>query len=237
MSGALTGIVLQARMGSSRLPAKSLRPLADRPLVGHAIARLARCTRAKLLILATTDRAEDDVLAAFGASLGIAVFRGDELDVLGRYQRCAAAYALDHIVRATGDNPFVDADEVDRMVDLHQTTGADFSGSFDGGLPIGIGLEVLTRGALERSHREARAPDQREHVDEYILQNLQLFRRATLSAPAAKHAPELSFTIDTEAEFQAAQQLFDGPFHGMQPIDVTTEMLVAGRHSLRRGPS
>jgi spore coat polysaccharide biosynthesis protein SpsF len=236
MPGDVTGIVLQARMGSERLPGKSLRPLAGRVLVGHAMERLRRATRAKIIILATTDRPEDDALAAFGVAAGVPVYRGDALDVLARYRACAAAFALDHVVRATGDNPFVDAAEVDRLIELHCDAGADFAESFSSGLPIGIGVEVMTRDAIERSHHEGRAPHHREHVDEYIIENPALFRRATLAAPFSKRAPDVSFTIDTEDEFQAAERLFGGPFRGINPLDVTTEMLVSGNYSLRGGP-
>ncbi len=235
MPPGLIGVVLQARMGSTRLQGKSLRLLAGRPLVGHAIERLRRAVRPDLVILATTDRAEDDALAAFGAEVGIPVFRGDALDVLARYHDCAAAFGLSHVVRATGDNPFVDPVEVDRLVTLHLERAADLSESFSGGLPIGIGVEVMTRDALDRSYREGTAPHHREHVDEYVLENPALFRRATLLAPTSKHAPQLSFTIDTDEEFTAAARLFREPFRGIDPLAVTTEMLVSGSHSLRRG--
>ena len=220
------GIILQARMGSSRLPGKVMRPLAGRPMIAHAIARLLRCRTIGRVILATSERPEDDPLAQFAATLNVDVFRGSELDVLDRYYRCARQYGLQQIVRATGDNPFVDPEECDRLVSAHLEAETDYMYAFASGLPVGIGVEVFTIDALERSWRDGREPHHREHVDEHMLENPDLYRQALLLAPAAKRAPKLSFTVDTPAQFAGAERAVAVLGDGDPDHRVTTERLI-----------
>lgn len=206
-----TGIVLQARMGSTRLPGKVLMPLADKPMLERILDRLRTCRLAGRVILATGDDAANDPVAKLGASLSVAVFRGSEADVLDRYWACAATFGLNWIVRATGDNPFVDAEECDRLIAFARERSLDYASafpSFGSGLPIGTGVEIMSRAALERSWREGRAPHHREHVNEYIQEHPGLFRQETLLAPAEKTAPDLSFTVDTPDDFDRVEALW-----------------------------
>lgn len=205
------GIVLQARMGSTRLPGKVLKPMLGKPMVQWVIERLQTCRRANVLVAATTTLAQDQPLAELAQALGVPVFRGSENDVLDRYYQCNQTFQFDHIVRATGDNPFVDPEECDRLIALHLAEASDYSCAFPefgSGLPRGVGVEVFTRAALERSWREGHQANHREHVDEYIQENPALFRIAVLKSPAHKRAPDVSLTVDTEADFQRAQRLY-----------------------------
>src|SRR5688572_15146748 len=106
-------------MGSTRLPGKILEPIAGRPLLDHILGRLATLRNPAKVIVATSDGVRDDVVATFCSERGVDCFRGSEQDVLGRYYECARLYRFDHIVRLTGDNPFVDIEELDRLLDLH----------------------------------------------------------------------------------------------------------------------
>ena len=101
------GIILQARLGSSRLPRKALAAIAGQTILEHCLRRLMFAGVAPV-VLATTDRPEDQALAAVAQHLGASVFRGDADDVLGRFVAAAEAFDFDHVVRATGDNPGVD---------------------------------------------------------------------------------------------------------------------------------
>ncbi len=207
----VTGIVLQARMGSTRLPGKVLMPLAGKPMLERIVDRLRACRLAGRVILATGDDTANDPVAKLGAALGVAVFRGSESDVLDRYRTCAMTFGLDWIVRATGDNPFVDAEECDRLITFAQERKLDYASafpSFGSGLPIGTGVEIMTAAALERSWREGQEPHHREHVNEYIQENPALFPQETLLAPADKAAPDLSLTVDTPEDFSRAEALW-----------------------------
>lgn len=202
------GIVVQARMGSTRLPGKVLKPLAGKPMLERILDRLGRCRLADRVVVATSDKPQDDPVAAFAKSLGVPAFRGSEADVLDRYYGCACAFGLAHIVRATGDNPFVDPEEADRLIAFSRNGDLDYADAFAGnGLPIGIGVEIMTLAALERSWREGSAPHHREHVNEYIQENPSLFRQATLLVPPEKRAPALRLTVDTFDDFSRAEAL------------------------------
>ncbi len=217
------GIIVQARMGSTRLPGKVMRPLLGRPMIDHIVERLRDCRSAHMVILATSDLEADTGLADHAAAIGVTVFRGSETDVLDRYYCCAKIHRLDHVVRATGDNPFVDADEADSLIKMHISERFDYSSSMPeagGQLPIGSGLEVMTFAALETSWQKGREANHREHVNEFILENPALFRLGVLVAPKNKQAAGLRLTVDTEQDFARAEGLlkaFDAAQIGERP--------------------
>lgn len=205
-----TGIVLQARMSSSRLPGKVLKPLCGRPMLAWVVDRLRRCRHAETVILATSTGTDDDPVAALAQEMGIALFRGSLDDVLDRYVACARAYDLGAVVRATGDNPFVDPEEIDHLIDFFRAGTLDYASTFPAfgsGLPVGLGAEIMSRAALERSWHEGQAPHHREHVNEYIQEHPELFAQATPPTAADKTAPHLSFTVDTAEQFAQAETL------------------------------
>lgn len=199
-SGVTIGAVIQARMGSTRLPGKVLRPIATRPLLDHVVGRLFALRNDVLLIVATTVEKNDDVILEHCGKLGVECFRGSEHDVLGRYVTCARAYDLDHVVRLTADNPFTDIEELDRLIDLHLAESNDYTHSF-GVMPLGVGAEIFTRAALEQSGRDGHALNHREHVNEYVQENPSIFRIGQLDVPPNKNHPEISLTVDTEEDY------------------------------------
>ena len=99
--------------------------------------------------------------------------------MLDRYYQCAIQYGFRHIVRLTGDNPFPDMEELDNLIALHLSAGTDYANSF-ASLPIGVGAEIFTFEALERSWREGDAPHHLEHVNEYLLEHPEIFRSTSL---------------------------------------------------------
>jgi spore coat polysaccharide biosynthesis protein SpsF len=211
MPGRKIGIILQARMGSTRLPGKVMKPLAGKPMIQWIIERLRRCRRPDTLILATSTSRDEEPLIELVTRLGVMLFRGSEHDVLDRYYQCARAHELDDVVRATGDNPFVDPVECDRLAEFYADRRLDYATIVTGapdGFPLGVGVEIFSRNALERSWREGHAPHHREHVDEYILENPGIFRQARMPAPFAKRAPGLSLTVDLPRQFRAAEKMY-----------------------------
>jgi spore coat polysaccharide biosynthesis protein SpsF len=200
------GIVIQARMGSTRLPGKVLRPIAGKPLLGHVLGRLAALLHPVTVVVATSTLPRDDAISQWCESEGVNCFRGDELDVLDRYLRCAEAFGLDPVVRLTADNPFTDIAELDRLIDLRAREGLAYAHSF-GMMPLGVGAEVFTLEALRRSHAEGHLPHHREHVNEYMQEHPELFHSDVLDVPAAKRAPDLRLTVDTEDDWLRACDL------------------------------
>jgi spore coat polysaccharide biosynthesis protein SpsF len=189
------GIVVQARMGSARLPGKVLVPIGDRPLLGHIIDRLRSMKKNAPFVIATTIEPQDEAIVEFCRAEGVPVFRGSESDVLERYYLCARQFDFENVVRLTADNPYFDVEELERLLDLFFRQKPDYADSFST-LPIGVGAEVFTFGALEKSYREGHAPHHREHVNEYMQENPQLFRRLTLQAPPTKRFPQVRLTVD-----------------------------------------
>lgn len=197
------GIIIQARMGSTRLPGKILKPVGSRTLLDHILKRLSLLRIPALPVIATSDSERDQVVERFCQSRRVACFRGSEADVLDRYYRCALQYGFQQVVRLTGDNPFPDPEELERLIALHTESQADYSHSFQV-LPIGVGAEIFTMKALTESWLEGKAPQHREHVDEFLLENPQRFRTLQLEPVPAKFRPELRLTVDTEADYQKA---------------------------------
>ena len=163
----MIGAVVQARMGSTRLPGKVLMPAAGKPLLAHLLERLGRARTLETVIVATSDDARDDPVAAVSSSLGVPVFRGSERDVLDRYYQAARGAGIDVVVRITADCPLVDPAIVDAMVQY----ALDHRGEFDLvtnrrplTFPDGLDLDVIPIDALADAWRQAREPMQREHV-------------------------------------------------------------------------
>lgn len=197
------GIIIQARMGSTRLPGKVLKPVAGKALLDHVLGRLSLLAYPVKVVIATSDLPHDDVIAQYCLSRDVAVFRGSETDVLDRYFQCACVYRFEHIVRLTADNPFIDMDELQRLIEQHLAEHNDYTHSF-GSMPLGVGAEIFTFAALERSEREGHAPNHREHVNEYIQENPDVFRIGMLEVSAAKQCPDLRLTVDTEDDYLKA---------------------------------
>lgn len=193
-------------MGSTRLPGKVLRSVGRLPLLGHVIGRLAMLSHPWSVVVATSTCERDDAIAKWCEQAGVATFRGSEGDVLDRYVQCARVTGFDHVVRLTADNPFTDVPELLRLVQHHLAGGFDYTHSF-GMMPLGVGAEIFTRAALERSQAEGLQPHHREHVNEYIQEHPERFRIGVLEVPAEKHAPQLRLTVDTEEDWRRADDL------------------------------
>jgi len=197
------GVIIQARMGSTRLPGKVLKPIAGKVLLDHVLGRLTQLAYPVKVVVATSDLPQDDAIAQHCLSRGVAVFRGSETDVLDRYYQCARENRFEHVVRLTADNPFTDMEELQRLLEQHLAQRNDYTHSF-GSMPLGVGAEIFTFAALEKSAREGHAPNHREHVNEYIQENPGVFRIGVLEIPAAKRRPDLRLTVDTEDDYQQA---------------------------------
>lgn len=195
------GIVLQARMGSIRLPGKVLMPLGNTTLLGWIVQRLHDLPWP--LVIATSDQVRDDAIVRQCEKINVQYFRGNEQDVLDRYYQCARESHFEHVVRLTADNPFTDMDELQRLIKRHLSQRNDYSHSF-GSMPVGVGAEIFTFAALERSALEGHAPNHREHVNEYIQERPDVFRIGVLEVAAAKRCPDLRLTVDTQDDYRRA---------------------------------
>jgi spore coat polysaccharide biosynthesis protein SpsF len=198
------GIILQARLASQRLPGKALVEIGGQSILEHCLRRLiASGTK---VVLATTQQPDDDALAAVATRLNVAVFRGDEHDVLRRYLRCAEQFRLDPVLRATADNPGVDMLAPSRVLAALIESGADYLR--EEGLPCGAAVEGVRTSALATADVLAREAYDREHVTTYIRRHTDGFRVVERRAPAALTAPDLRLTIDTPEDLSYVRELF-----------------------------
>ncbi|OWP62335.1 acylneuraminate cytidylyltransferase [Hymenobacter amundsenii] len=203
------GIISQARMTSTRLPGKVLRPVGGRPLLDYHVARLQ--ASGLPLYLATTTNATDDPLAAFGAAHQLPVWRGPEDDVLARYHQCAAAHALDVIVRVTSDCPLLDGSLLAAAV--AQYLAADnprlyLSNVLERTYPRGFDFEIFSRELLNEAFQHATTASDREHVTPYIHQNRSgQVQFAHVTRPTDRSAYRL--TVDTAEDFELIRRLLE----------------------------
>ncbi|MCA9482377.1 MAG: hypothetical protein KC553_01445 [Nitrospina sp.] len=190
-------------MGSNRLPGKVLKSIGDRPLLAHVLDRLKKLYHPATVVVATSTEPADDQIEKFCKERGETCFRGSELNVLDRYYRAAVQYGMDPVVRLTADNPFVDVNELDRLLVLRTQAGAEYAHSFPS-LPVGVGAEVFTFRALETSHREGHESHHLEHVNEFIQENPQRFPTSVLEVSPNKNRPEVRLTVDTLEDYRRA---------------------------------
>ena len=224
------GIVLQARLGSTRLPAKVMREILGRPMISYVIERLGWVRGAQLLILAVPE-ADRGQLQVIATEMGIECFAGSEEDVLDRYYQAARHFGLDHIVRATGDNPLVDPGEIDRLIGFHLQGEFEYSENFTV-LPPGIGGEVFSFAGLERCWELSTQLHQREGVNDFILENPGKFKRGTLAHyPYAGVSRAVDCTVDTAEQFATMERLYQQLYQkgGIIPTERALALMEEGR--------
>lgn len=197
--------LLQARLGSTRLPRKVLADIDGEPMLVRIIRRLSRSSSIDRIVIATTWNKEDDAIAATAATAGADVFRGSEPDVLKRLAGALDSFPADMVIHATGDNPLVEPSFIDRLVKEMTISPADFA--FTGGIPIGTGADVYKADTLRLLDRIATTPAHREHVNAGIFDRLDIFNILNLSPPCALHRPELRLTVDTPEDLELIRRI------------------------------
>lgn len=200
--------IVQARMSSSRLPGKVMRPILGAPMLARQIERISRSSRIERLVVATSDHASDDPLEAFCTALRIRCYRGSLTDVLGRYWAAEQQFGpSSHIVRLTGDCPLTDWQVIDETIAFHLEQNADFT-SNDQKLtfPKGLDVEVFKAEHLKTAAREATEPYEREHVTPFFLNHPERFRLANIECNPPMG--DLRWTVDTPEDFEFVERVY-----------------------------
>lgn len=202
-----TVAIIQARTGSTRLPGKVLADLCGRPLLARVLERVAACPGIDAMVIATTTLPGDAALAPLASQAGAQLFQGSAEDVLERYCLAARQARADVVVRITADDPFKDPGVIAALLDAFAQGGHDYvSNTLSPSYPEGLDTEVFSREALERAHRDAAEPFEREHVTPFIWMRPQDFRLRNMICPRDLSA--LRLTVDTPADLELARALY-----------------------------
>jgi glutamate-1-semialdehyde 2,1-aminomutase len=199
--------IIQARMGSIRLPNKVMRPINGKPMIELLLSRLAKARRIDRIILATSDDPRNQPLADHVRSLGYDVFQGSENDVLNRYYQAAKYHHPDTVVRITGDCPLIDPELVDQVIAEYETQGVDYlSNSLPPTYPDGLDTEVFSFRALEQAFLLATKPFEREHVTPFLRES-PLFKRGNFAYK--EDFSKERWTVDEAADFEVVTAVFN----------------------------
>jgi spore coat polysaccharide biosynthesis protein SpsF (cytidylyltransferase family) len=201
--------IIQARMGSSRLPGKVLMDIAGMPMLQHVVRRVQQSRSLDAVVVATTTGTADDAVAEAVTAWGCPVLRGQEDDVLDRYRQAAAASDADCIVRVTADCPLIDAQVIDQVLAAFWADPpVDYaSNTLERTFPQGLDVEVTSRQALEAAWQEADAPYQRAHVMPFLYDHPTRFRLRSVTGPES--LAHLRWTVDTAADLDLVRAIYD----------------------------
>lgn len=212
--------IIQARMGSSRLPGKVLMPLGDHNNLYYVTSRCKAIKGVSEVIVATSTLQQDDAVEAWCQEQGISCFRGSEEDVLSRYIATAVSHQPDYVMRVTADCPFVDVEMAEQMLELAVSNGVDIV-DLAATLPRGLAVEVISYSALQYIDTHGQELRHREHVTYYAYEYKHLFTRVSYQPPANRLHSELRITLDTEEDYALIShvaQHFNNPFISSQEV-------------------
>lgn len=204
--------VVTSRMGSSRLPGKSMAVLAGRPSLAHIVARLESVPQVAGVLVATTDHPEDNVISDCAEEVGARCFRGSSEDVLSRVH--AAAHSVDArtIVLITGDCPMIDPAVVARVIEEYRRERPDYASSVLTEVltyPAGHSCEVFPRAVLDDVHERTAHPADREHVTLHIYHHPERYRLHSVEATGDEVRPDLWLALDTDYDLSGVSAIFD----------------------------
>ena len=200
-------IIVQARMGSSRLPGKVLKKINDMPMIEIILKRLSLSRKVDNIILATSEKQQDIFLSKFVKELGFEVFKGSENDVLSRYYWASKYYDLKNIIRITGDCPLVDPNIIDEMCNEFSRNNPDYlSNIFPRSFPKGLDIEIFSFKSLERAFNETQESSHREHVTPYIRESGKFI---TSNFDNDNDYSSLRWTVDYKEDFDLIKYIFN----------------------------
>jgi len=198
--------VIQARMGSSRLPGKILRDLGGASMLARVVARLRAARRIDDVVVATSDAPEDDIVVRTAEQLCVGWHRGSQGDVLDRFVGAARAFHATAIVRVTADCPLLDAAVVDQVIDALVPEIDYASNTHERRFPRGLDVEAMHRDTLERIARLGTSAAAREHVTAFVMEAPSLFRIAQVVAD--RDDSDLRWTVDTDDDLAMVRTLY-----------------------------
>ena len=217
--------IIQARMGSTRLPGKVLSAIGGEPMLAHVVRRVQRAGSVELTVVAATAGEVDEPIVKECERLGVAIYRGSELDVLDRFYRVACHFGAEAVVRITSDCPLIDPGVIDRVVVTFLDWWPDYASNvLRRTYPRGLDTEVVTLEALETAWHEAAEPYERVHVTPYFYKHPERFRllSVTREPHSGLDASRYRWTVDTAEDLvlvrEIHRQLGDGETFGWTDV-------------------
>ena len=214
-------LIIQARMSSTRLPGKSMMPLADKPLVYRMVERLKKCKQVDEIVIATSDLPEDQVLVELANELGVSSFQGNLLDVRDRYLNAAEKSKADFIIRIPADNPMPDPNEIDKLIEFHlENNSQGFSSNLaqvnNSGYLDGVGAEIFSIKLLQESVARSNSDTVKEHVHrnffDYSTQtpvDASWCPIASPKAPEELRRPDIILDVNTLDDYTKIKRIYD----------------------------
>ena len=214
-------LIIQARMSSTRLPGKSMMPLAGKPLVFRMVERLKKCKRIDEIVIAIPDIPEDQVLIELAQELDVSSFKGSLLDVRDRYLKSAKQFNAEYVIRIPADNPIPDANEIDKLIEFHLAKNPNgFSSNLaqvnNSGYLDGVGAEIFSTKLLEESIARSSSETVKEHVHrnffDYSTQtpiDASWCPIASPKAPAELRRPDIILDINTMDDYIKIKRIYD----------------------------
>ncbi len=207
-------VIIQARMGSTRLPGKVLLPLHGRPVLDWVVRRSESAYQVNRAVVATSELAEDDAIVEWCKDNGVTCVRGSSDDVLARFLHTVELFPCDNVVRITADCPLVDPGIIDSILALHLEAGADYSSNeVPPTFPVGFDTEVIKTDVLNKIGKLAALKSHREHVTLYVRENTADFKIVNLDSTI--DGRKMRLTLDRPEDYQVLQDLM----RYLSPVD------------------
>jgi spore coat polysaccharide biosynthesis protein SpsF len=199
--------IIQARVGSTRLPRKVLKNIVGKPMLWHVIDRVKRATLVDEIVLAATRKEEDKPLLKLAKESGVNSYEGSENDVLDRYFQAATKFGADAIVRITADCPLIDPEVVDKVVKIFLDGGFDYiSNTAKLSYPDGLDVEVFSCDTLESAWKDSRKLSEREHVTPYIRKHPKMFRIGGVEYE--RNLSHMQWSVDTDRDLKFVREVY-----------------------------
>jgi spore coat polysaccharide biosynthesis protein SpsF len=228
--------IIQARMGSTRLPGKIMKDLKGKPVLWHVIERVKQAKNIDQIIIATTILKRDKIIFEKAQEWGVEVYRGSEDDVLERYYEAAVENNVDTVVRITSDCPLIDPKVIDEIIKYYNDNGYTLVTNAGSDLknrtyPRGLDTEVFSFNVLEEAFNKAEEKYQREHVTPYIYENYD-------DIYYYKNDKDLSnyrLTLDTKEDYELIKVIYDKLYYGKHDfyLDEIIELLDNNKELLK----
>lgn len=218
--------VIQARIGSSRLPGKVMYPLDGRPALGQVISRVSHAENVTNVVVATSTEPHDDVIATHAREQGVSVVRGSESNVLKRYEKAIEEFDPHTVARITGDCPLISAEVIDFVIDKLYSTKADYcTNVLERTFPRGLDVECFTSESFKTVREKSSELHQKEHVTPYYRENQNQFAIASVSASEVfdeswlHSRDDLRLTLDEAPDYELLRQIYKSvPYGTILPI-------------------